>query len=134
MLISLEQIEIFKKFKNSQVGTDVVYQSVKRLQADLHNKKMRALPVKCFSHFISMQVSSMWLCTEIANICTYLWDFKFFEYLYLFQRYRRLKMDKFNSDVFPYARWSLQDYSIFKHLYLWNQLRFSKNFKTQREV
>ena len=46
MLISLERIEIFKKFKISQVGTDVGYLCAKSLRADLRNEEMRELRVK----------------------------------------------------------------------------------------
>ena len=48
MPVFLERIEIFKKFKISQVGTDVGYHHLKSLWAVLRNKKMRTLRVKCF--------------------------------------------------------------------------------------
>ena len=46
MPISLKLKEIFKKFKISQVGTDVGYLCAKSLRADLRNEEMRELCVK----------------------------------------------------------------------------------------
>ena len=48
MPISLEQIEISKKFKISQVGTDVGYLWAKSLRADQRNEEIRKLRVKGF--------------------------------------------------------------------------------------
>ena len=46
MPISLEQIEIFKKFKISQVGVVVDYICAKSLRADLRNEEIRELRIK----------------------------------------------------------------------------------------
>ena len=48
MLISLEPVEIFKKFQNAQVDTEVDYQCAKSVRADLRNEEIRALRVKRF--------------------------------------------------------------------------------------